>query len=135
MTSYGTFVSNLIGVLQPALNVELVPGVLTGRQPRELGCVWSPGKVRVDPATDEVIEARVRIFQGYDEAVAANTEIPWDPSPLYALADTLQQTVKANRTSVGTWFIWWESTQIDEEDQGLEAVIMGRQANLAETYG
>lgn len=136
MTSLGTFAEALRAAMQTALNVELVPGVLSGRQKRVIGCVWAPAKARIaDMAVDETIEAHMRIFLAYDASVARNTEKPWDPAPLYAYADLLQSTAKTLRTSLGVWQCSWESTTIDEEDQGLEAVFIGRQANLAETYG
>lgn len=135
MAALDTFVEQLRAELQTALGIELVPGMLNARQKRELGSVWASGKTKVDDmAVDEVIEARVRVYQPFDESFRRNAEKPVDPDRLYELADAIQTAIRSRRATLGPWILSWQSTEIDLEDQGLEVVLTARQANLAETY-
>jgi hypothetical protein len=118
--------------LQTALNVELLPGKLEGRQHRDLGSVWLESVEAADPILDEVIEAHIRIYLAYDESVTRNPEVPFDPTPLEELVELIQTEVAGVRTTLGPWFVQFVRAEIDPDDQGVEVALAARQLNLAE---
>lgn len=122
--------------LQTDLGVELVPGMLVfqgaERRPRhDLGSVWISRKEAANPLADETIEAHVRIYKAYTQT--RSIEQPYDPTPLEALVEAVQVSVKDKLAALGPWFIHFRSAEIDLDDQAIEVVFEARQLNLAET--
>lgn len=136
MAALSEFREALRAELQEDLGVEMVSGMLEGgelRPRRPLGSVWASGKELGDPATDEIIEARVRVFPTYQQQ--RNPEQPVDPTQLEDIAEAVQVAVADRRTTLGPWIVTWQRTEIDLEDQAVEVTFTGRQLQLAETVG
>ncbi len=134
MAALSAFREALRAELQADLGIEMVAGMLEGgelRPRRTLGSVWVSAKEVGDPAMDEILEAKVRVFPAYQQQ--RNPEQPLDPTPLEDVAEAIQLSVGASRTTLGPWFVAWQRTEIDLEDQAVEVTFLGRQLQLAET--
>ena len=133
-TTVTAFRQALAADLAAALGITFLEGKLEGPQTGavDIGCTW-PGTIQRDSADANRQEIFVfaRVFKVFAIQRTPETPLP-DPVLLEALAETVQTTIRANRTANGMWFMWLERIDFDMESNSFTCLIGTTQQNIAE---
>lgn len=139
-----TFRTNLAAFIQNALitaavvqdTFELVPGMLEGPQnDKDRGGIWVDAIEEDANGVDvELIYVHVRVFKRFYERRSGDVN-PYDPTDLEAVAEAVQTMFNAPgvQTGQGIWYFRVQRIDFLLDTQGLEASIVGRNANLYQT--
>jgi len=110
-------------------NLKVADGMINGpSRQRDIACVWPIQRQRlVDHALEENVTVGIRIWKRWQDQ--KDPDRPIDPAPLEALSEELLRGLSKRQQSLGTWMLDVQTLRYDVEDQGIEAIVVGRQWN------
>jgi hypothetical protein len=138
-----TFRTDVAAVAQAALiasgNVQasgfqIVPGMLSGTMAdNDRGCVWV-SRVEADSGAQDLewLSLHLRVFKRFYERRGGDYT-PFDPSVLEGIAETLQTCFNNVETAQGVWYLQFQYVDFLLDQQAVEVVYLGRNANLYRT--
>lgn len=100
-------------------------------QEANTGFCWADGVTQLDPASEQDITVRARVYrrfvepQGFDDL---------NPAGLEEMAEAIQAALAdkiATPGTFGVWLIQVAAVEIDHETQSVTATVVGRLANQA----